>query len=538
MTLTKEKIDYWEWLLGQAKLEEALNDMSEAGEDFPPPLRNTFLNLSGQFNELRQREVNNLLAESESALQRNQLRSRLLDLLDLLYSHYLKAHRAGLSFTLAADELQFRQYFQERLTPQRYTLVECLWNGDYANVYQALKNAGTPLEETVAIKVFKTLSLIDDDNLRDLGANLALAKRKSIGVDGIIPIIDENLETLPRYYVMPFISGMPLKDRLLQGWPFTLREIRRILMRVAEALHSGHIDGLVHNNLRPSNIFLSRRGDPKIIPFQMVRFTWSQRHFQRIGELARYASPEQINAEPTIPAADQYALGLIAFELFRRQPLFAGRNIMEVMQKRLELEQDPQRLERELEGTGCPPAFVPVIRRMLERDPACRYEDLEQVYDAVDRLIPLPESTPDEGRQQLERSFEQCRRQTAFYHTFYQQFLQLRPAARQYFEEAFDQHRRRKAQSEEELWRYQYRMLDLAIDRLLTYVSEAEHIQSHVDELMVRHRSRGIDPVDFPVFLDCLRDTLIQHDRDRWTTHRESLEKAWQEIVGLVLNIR
>lgn len=531
MDLSKQDIETWRQQLKEGKLEACLKLMEASSMQMKPEMRNTLISLSGQFKTLKQNELQNAVEPEAARLQRNELMRDLLDLMDGIREDYLAHRRADMTITLAEDEAQFREFFQQKLEAKKIQLDECLSNGDYALVYRARKNPGTEFEETVAIKVFKTLSLIDSENLLDLRENLAKAKRRS-SVDGIISIIDENIDSLPRYYVMPFIDGMTLSRRLKQGWPFTLREIRHILLKITEALQKGHAEGMVHNNLRPSNVFLSRGGDPKIFPFQLIRFTLSARHFGRIEELAMYSSPEQINTLPTTAASDQFSLALVAYELFSGRPFFEGSSIMDILHKRMAFEHRPEILEEELKPTICPPQFSLVLRRMLSTDPQDRYPDLDEVYAEIDE-VPLPKSRTSKKAhfRALAKSFDHCRRQEDFYRDFYEQFFEERPEARTLFQEAFQRRKESASKPPDTFWRYQHQLLDLAIDRLLVFMEDPDLLKKRLDKLMENHLRLGVPLEDFPVFLRCLKKGLMSCDATRWQEEGEELGSAWQQVV-------
>ncbi|GJM33666.1 MAG: hypothetical protein DHS20C18_26670 [Saprospiraceae bacterium] len=535
MTINKQHIQRWIGQIQHDQIGPCIEEICQELNDLNPDQRETVINLSARFNNVRKDDNKGTISLEEKTLEMNKIRVSLLSVMMDIQDQLIAEQQHIRTIRLAQNETEFREMLEEALPPEKYTDLKCISNGDYCLVYSALRNRNSHFREKVAIKVFKNLSLIDEENVQELADRFAKSRQYS-HVDGIITILDDGLIHPPRFYVMPYVDGMRLSDRLKLDWPLQLREIKKVLLKITEALIQGHQDELLHLNLRPSNIMIDREGEPQIFPFQVIRFNVSQRSIGRIKQIVAYWSPEQFNGEELTEKTDQYALGLVAFELFRHLPFFRGDTVLEVLNKRITFENNPDMLEEELSETFCPKPMIKAIRRMLSYHPADRFADLDEVWDEIDNLIvsSKPTSKKDDQRK-LKRSFDRCRKQEHFYRFFYDHFFSKSPQSKAIFEKHFQAKATEYKQTEEALWDYQHRMLDLAIDRLLAFYGDPHSLKNRLSRLAQNHTAMGIPPAEFHTFLACLKETIAQKDTESWKGHEEALENIWREMVDVVM---
>ncbi|WP_157560260.1 serine/threonine-protein kinase, partial [Microbacterium sp. H83] len=202
----------------------------------------------------------------------------------------------------------------------RYVLHEPVGRGGMATVYRA---EDTHLERTVAIKMIHegegAFSSLD----RAHNEKLLLA---SVSHPRLVTLYDAQLQPRrPQYLVMEFVDGPTLADRMAQG-PLPPRQVARILRDLAQGLAAVHEAGIVHRDVKPSNVLLAReRGGPwaaKLADFGIACSIGSSR-VTRPGVVLgtfTYMAPEQLrDAEPT-PAVDVFALGLVILEALSGEP--------------------------------------------------------------------------------------------------------------------------------------------------------------------------------------------------------------------------
>ena len=511
--------------------------------------------LQFQFTTLEKERQNGTLNHENALVRENRIRTDLQELINKIYQSPILHERSKQLAPVSEDEPGFRESLTEILPPE-YSHLEVLSEGDYNVVYKAIRHAGTELENAVAIKAFKHISLIQDESAKKLEFKFSLAQKYS-NLDGIVTIYSSYMSLFPQFYVMRFIRGMDLDDYLEQDWPMSLHEKRRLLLRIAEALRKGHQDDLLHLNLRPSNIKIDLDGDPQLLPFQIVQFSFTRRNIKRIKKLVTYWSPEQVNGGTLSGQTDQYSFGLIAYELFTKKPLFTGETVLDIMLRRFKVQQsitdfyekgEPDILQDDLEKTDCPPFFIDTIRQLLQADPGLRFQDMDEIIDEIED-IEAKRTRVKSSFKPLERSFERCRKQDQFYKDFYESFFEEKPAYEQIFEQAFlakEKARNKPDSPSDELvldeqrkklrWQFQHRMLDLAMERMLLFHENPPRIEDRIAKLAQSHQAFSISSEDFKVFLDCMKAALLHGDPDRWPTSA-SIEGIWSEFVGPILKI-
>jgi serine/threonine protein kinase len=498
--------------------------------------------LLSNYNEIKQEAIVGL-PEEEERMRLLQIKKSLLELLNHLSEDQEEGKEEKqddiVQITLAKTEEEFKRLLEHKLS-SKYTNLQLLSAGDKALIYKADKiDELTSTVQRVAIKVIKPLSVIDNENIDNIKEDLSKAKQLS-NFDGMIRIIDEGLDAPPRYIVTEFIDGMRLSQRLAKAWPYKLKEIKSMLYTMGRALQQGHSAGLVHNNIWPSNILVDNDRGPKLSPFQVIRASYYKRTFERIRLFSMYWSPEQINSDSATQLSDQYSFGLVAFELFTGEPFFRGRTIMEILRKRLDFEENPELLEQELKDTLCPPDFVQAIAKMLKSRPRDRFLDMEEVLNAIED-IPATSSFEQKHPEyplirRLRNSYNRCRRKEGFYKAFYDYYLDQSPEAREIFDRAWTARIARHNYTEQQIWNYQYRMLDLAVERLLQFPSVSSAMSERLEQLARQHEAVGVSPEEYALFLACLKDTIYTFDQENWPVE-DDLDIAWEAATKSVLSI-
>ncbi len=132
------------------------------------------------------------------------------------------------------------------------------------------------------------------------------------------------------YMAMELVDGGTLKDRIRHHGPLPPREAARVAHGVADALGAAHAAGIVHRDVKPENVLLTKDGEVKVADFGIARATeaTAMTHTSMILGTAPYLSPEQARGEPVGPASDLYSLGVVLYEaLTGRTPFGTGEHI-------------------------------------------------------------------------------------------------------------------------------------------------------------------------------------------------------------------
>lgn len=221
----------------------------------------------------------------------------------------------------------------------------------------------------------------------------------------IVELIDfGQLQTTPylHYCVMELLEGETLRDRLKRG-SVSESEAIRIARQIADAVAAAHRQQIIHRDLKPDNIFLiGPAGDHvKILDFGIAKLTGQQASLQtQAGTLLgtpAYMSPEQCMARAVDGRTDIYALGALLFEMGTGRVPFIGDGYADLLIKQIN---SPLPAPRTINPNLSPP-LERVIQRALEKDPAARFQSMEEFAAALDELRTpgLTPLDPDQTRR-------------------------------------------------------------------------------------------------------------------------------------------
>lgn len=211
---------------------------------------------------------------------------------------------------------------------------------------------------------------------------------------GIVTVYDAGVDesTSLSYIAMELVEGRSLRDLLRQGYPFSYSEVARIGVALAMALDYAHSKGVVHRDIKPANVLLTDQGQVKITDFGVARVATS--NLTTTGQFIgtpNYMSPEQVTGSPVDGRSDLFSLGVVLFELLTGRRPFSGANLTEVSYK---IVHEPAPVPSQLRP-GLPPAFNPIVLKLLEKNPDNRYQRGMEVARALEALRRLLSGAPD-----------------------------------------------------------------------------------------------------------------------------------------------
>ena len=266
-----------------------------------------------------------------------------------------------------------------------YEIVRLLGAGGMGQVYLA---RDARLERVVALK--RVVRGVADDpvaHARVLREARAAGSLTHPGIAQVYDVIDDSGALV---IVMEYVEGMSLRDRLEQG-PCGVTESIRICMTVADALGHAHAAGVVHCDIKPANIQLLPSGGVKILDFGIAR-RFAARPSQTteaqggVAGTPGYMSPEQALGRTLDQRSDLFSLGVVLFEMLAGKRAFdvgGGPRWFDAVYALLGNTPDYSRL-----GPNAPAALREVITRVLQWDPAARFQDAGEFQQALARSAP------------------------------------------------------------------------------------------------------------------------------------------------------
>ena len=260
----------------------------------------------------------------------------------------------------------------------RYRIESELGEGGMANVYLAddLKH-----ERKVALKVLKPeLAAV-------VGAERFLAEIKTtanLQHPHILPLFDSGEADSFLFYVMPFVEGETLRDRIDREHQLPVDDAVQIAKNVAEALDYAHKQGVIHRDIKPANILL-QAGKPVVSDFG-IALAVGAAGGGRLTETGlslgtpHYMSPEQATGDQQVgPGADIYALGCVLYEILVGEPPFTGSTAQAILGKIVTGDADPLTQHRR----AVPANVDAAVRKALEKVPADRFRSAQDFAAAL-----------------------------------------------------------------------------------------------------------------------------------------------------------
>jgi serine/threonine protein kinase len=261
----------------------------------------------------------------------------------------------------------------------RYTIERELGAGGMATVYlaQDLRH-----DRKVALKVLRPeLAAV-------IGAERFLAEIKTtahLQHPHILPLHDSGEADGTVFYVMPFVEGESLRDRILQEHQLPVEDAVRIATEVLDALEYAHGQGVIHRDIKPENILL-HGGHALVADFGIALAASRSEGATRLTETGMslgtpaYMAPEQAMGERALtPRADIYALGCVLYEMLSGEPPFMGPTAQAIIAR--VMTEEPRALT--LHRHTIPPHVEAAVRKALEKLPADRFATAKEFVTAL-----------------------------------------------------------------------------------------------------------------------------------------------------------
>jgi eukaryotic-like serine/threonine-protein kinase len=215
----------------------------------------------------------------------------------------------------------------------------------------------------------------------------------------ILPVYDSGQAGEFLYYVMPFVEGESLRERLSRSGELPEADALRLIIEIAEALALAHSHGVVHRDIKPENVMLSGR-HALVMDFGVAKAVSEGRAGLTTEGVAlgtpTYMAPEQATADPHLDhRVDIYALGVMGYELLVGRPPFDSRSPQQVLAAHITQAPEPIGNHRPTVS----PVFAAVLMKCLEKRPADRWQSATQLLGQLEPLLtPGTGTTPSQLR--------------------------------------------------------------------------------------------------------------------------------------------
>ncbi len=290
---------------------------------------------------------------------------------------------------MVATRLETAAHTADR-TIGKYRIEHKLGHGAWAIVYQGRHLS---LQKKVAVKMLKhQMAMVPEFHDRFIKEAAIIGNMNHRNIINVFDV-EERFNTL--FIIMEYLEGVPLDLVLKQQGPLPADQVVDIFRQVCTGLAYAHERGIVHQDIKPDNLYLLPGGRIKILDFGLA-CPFGSENFEMEGTI-EYMSPEQIESYPVDARTDIYCLGITAFELLTGKKPFPSGDIGRLMEMHMQEEiPDPSDLIEDV-----PAQLASCIRTCCRRNHRQRYQSALEARHALDELAAADTKGHDRTKQNM-----------------------------------------------------------------------------------------------------------------------------------------
>lgn len=272
----------------------------------------------------------------------------------------------------------------DRVVDQRYRIEGGLGIGGSSQVYLARDSV---LNRDVAIKVLDDAAAADA-TLRRMFVKEARALAQ-LSHPNIVSVFDVGEIDGRPFIVMEHVDGTSLRERIERAGALPVGDALRLASEIAAGLGAAHSRGIIHADLKPSNILLTRDDKPKICDFGIARTPQEDAETPQLFATALYVAPERVEGKTASIASDVYGLGLVLYEMLVGHPPFTSTNAAVLLRDHVVRQPVPPSHLR----PSLPKELDAVVLKALAKDPGLRYRSAADMAAALAKIHDMGATT-------------------------------------------------------------------------------------------------------------------------------------------------
>jgi len=254
-----------------------------------------------------------------------------------------------------------------------YKIIQKIGSGGMGDVYLA---EDTELKREVALK-FLPAHLCQDEDCRTRFTREAQAAAK-LNHPNIVTIHEVSEYQGRAFFAMEHVEGLPLKD-VIKEKKLSISRVLDLAIQIGKGLSKAHQEGIIHRDVKPSNIVIDSDGHPKLLDFGLAAIQGAEQLTKTgstLGTVA-YMSPEQAHGHSVDHRTDIWSFGVVLYEMLTGKLPFRGERDLAIVHAILNDRAEPPRQLRQ----GIPPELEKIVLRALEKDVSSRFSSVHELYE-------------------------------------------------------------------------------------------------------------------------------------------------------------